>query len=69
MLDVLGIGEDFTVDVLELVGAWSEHLRIYVWSLPQRGELVAVLIALYEVEDQVPNIEGSAPHSSAVVPS
>ena len=28
-----------------------EHLYNYIWSLPWRGELVAVLIALYEVED------------------
>ena len=30
---------------------------------------MTVLVALYEAEDQVPDIEGSAPHSSAVVPS
>ena len=67
MLDVPGIGEDFTIDVLELVGAWSEYLRDGVWSLPQRGELVAVLVALNKVEDQVPDVEGLASHSSAVV--
>ena len=30
---------------------------------------MAVLVALYETKDQVPDIEGSAPHPSAVVPS
>ena len=28
---------------------------------------MAVLVALYEAEDQVPDVEGSVPHSSAVV--
>ena len=30
---------------------------------------MAVLVALYEAEDQVSNVEGLIPHSSAVVPS
>ena len=30
---------------------------------------MAVLVALYEAEDKVPNIEGSVPYSSSVVPS
>ena len=30
---------------------------------------MAVLVALHEVEDQVPDVEGSALHSSVVVPS
>ena len=30
---------------------------------------MVVLIALYEVEDQVPDVEGSTPHSSTMVPS
>ena len=50
LLDVLGIGEDFVVDGLELVGAWSEHLRDDIRSLPQWRELEAVLVALDEVE-------------------
>ena len=29
---------------------------------------MAVLVALYEAEDKVPNIEGSVTHPSAVVP-
>ena len=41
---------DFTVDGLELIGAWSEHLRDDVRSLPWWRELVAVLVALVEVE-------------------
>ena len=69
MLDVLGIGEDLAVDGFQLVGAWPKYLHDDVWSLPWWGELVAVHIALYEVEDQVPDVEGSAPHPSAVVPS
>ena len=68
MFDVLGIGEDLTVDGLQLVGAWTEHLRNYVCSLPRWGELVAVLVALNEVEDQVPDVEGPPPYSTAVVP-
>ena len=30
---------------------------------------MAVLVALHEAENQVPDVEGSAPHPSAVVPS
>ena len=30
---------------------------------------MAALVALQKAEDQVPDVEGSAPHSSAVVPS
>ena len=30
---------------------------------------MVVLVALYEVEDQVSDVKGSTPHSSAVVPS
>ena len=30
---------------------------------------MTALVALYETEDQVPDVEGSTPHSSAVVPS
>ena len=51
MLDVPGIGEDLAVDGLQLVGAWPEHLCDNVWSLPRRGELVVVLVALDEVEN------------------
>ena len=57
------------VDGLELVGAWSEHLRDDVWSLPRWRELVAVLVALDEAEHQVPDVEGPTPHSMAVVPA
>ena len=48
MFDVLGVDEDFTVDDFELVGAWSEHLRDDIRSLPQRIELMEVLVALDE---------------------
>ena len=34
-----------------------------------RGELVAVLVALYEAEDKVPDVEGLVPYPSSVVPS
>ena len=68
LLDVLGIDEDLAVDGLELVGAWSEHFYDDVWSLPWWRELVAVLIALDEVEHQVPDVEGPTPHSMVVVP-
>ena len=30
---------------------------------------MAVFVALYEVEDKVPNVEGLVPHPSAMVPS
>ena len=69
MLDVLGVGEDFVVDGLELVGAWSEHLRDDVWSLPRWRELVAILVALDKAKHQVPDVEGLTPHSMAVVPA
>ena len=42
--------EDFTVDGLELVGAWSEHLCDDVWFFPWRREFVAVLVTLDEAE-------------------
>ena len=69
MLDVLGIGEDLTVDGFQLVGAWPEYFCDDIRPLPGWGELVAVLVALYEVEDKVPDVEGSVPHPSAMVPS
>ena len=69
MFDVPGIDEDFIVDGLELIGAWSEHLRDDIRSLPRRRELVAVLVALDEAEHQVPNVEGPTPHSTVVVPT
>ena len=69
LLDVLGIDEDFTVDGLELIGAWSEHLHDDVWSLPQWRELVAVLVVLDEAEHQVPDVEGLTLYSTAVVPA
>ena len=68
MFDVPGVDEDFEVDGPELVGAWSEHLCDDVWSLPRRRELVAVLVALDEVQHQVPDVQGPTPHSMAVVP-
>ena len=38
---------------------------------PSHGgeSFVAVLAALYEAEDQISDIEGSTPHSTAVVPA
>ena len=30
---------------------------------------MAILVALYKAEDEVPDIEGSVPHPSAMVPS
>ena len=69
MLNVLGVGEDLAVDGFQLIGAWLEYFRDDVWPLLGWGELVAVLVALHEVENQVPDVEGSVPHPSAVVPS
>ena len=67
MFDVLGVDEDFTVDGLELIGAWSEHLHDDVWSFPRWREHVAVLVALDEAEHQVPDVEGPTPHSMPMV--
>ena len=50
MFDVSGIDEDFIVDGLKLIGAWSEHLCDDVRSLPRRRELMVVLVALDEAE-------------------
>ena len=69
MFDVPGVDEYFAIDGPELVGAWSEHLRDDVWSLPWRRELVVVLVALDEAEHQVLDIEGLAPHTVVVVPA
>ena len=69
MFDVSGIDEDFIVDGLKLIGAWSEHLCDDVRSLPRRGELVVVLVALDEVENQVSDVERLTPHSTVVVSS
>ena len=68
MFDVLGVDEDFAIDGLELIGAWSEHLHDDVQSLLWRRELVAVLVALDEAEHQVLDVEGLTLHSTAVVP-
>ena len=51
LLDVLGIDEDFVVDGLELVRAWSEHVCDDIQSLPWWRELVVVLAALDKAED------------------
>jgi len=56
-------------DGFQLVGAWTEYFRDDVWPFLGRGELVVVLVALYEMKDQVPDVEGLAPHPSAMVPS
>ena len=32
-------------------------------------ELAVVLVALHEAENQVPDVEGSVPHPSAMVPT
>ena len=67
MFDIPSIDEDLAIDGLELVGAWSEHLRDNVRSLPWWRELVAVLVALDKVEHQVPDVEGSTLHPIAMV--
>ena len=67
MLGVPCIDEDLAVDGLELIGAWPEHLRDDIRSLPRWRELVVVLVALDEVEDQVSDVEGPTPHSMVVV--
>ena len=69
MFDVPSVDEDFSLDGLELVGAWLEHLHDDVRSLPRRRELVVVLVALDEVEHQVSHVKGPTPHSTAVVPA
>ena len=51
MLDVPDIGKDLTVDGFQFVGTWPEYFHDDVRALPGWGELVAVLVTLYEVED------------------
>ena len=55
--------------VFHLVGAWPEYFHDDVRPLPGRGELVMILVALHEAKNQVPDVEGSVLHLSAVVPS
>ena len=50
MFDIPHVDEDFVVDGLELIGAWSEHLHDDVRSLLWQRELVAVLVALDKAE-------------------
>ena len=69
MLNVLGVGEDFAVDGFQPIGARAKYFHDDVRPLPGRGELVAVLVALDEAEDKIPDVEGSVPHPSAVVSS
>ena len=69
MLNVLGVGEDLAVDGFQPVGAWTEYFCDDVGPFPGRGEFMAVLVALHKMEDKVSDVEGSTPHSSAVVPS
>ena len=66
---IKGIGEDFTVSCLQLVGAWSEHFQDDVQSLPRQREFVAVLVALDEVEHQVADVECPTPYAAAAVPT
>ena len=69
MFDVPSVGEDFAVDGFQLVGTWTEYFRDDVRPFLGWGELVAVLITLHEAENKVPEVEGSVPHPSAVVPT
>ena len=69
MLDFLGVDEDFAIDGLDLVGAWSEHLLDDVWSLPWLRELMAVLVALDEAEHQVLDVKHPTPHSTLPLPA
>ena len=55
--------------VFQPVGAWAKYFHDDVGSFPGRGEFVAILVALHKVEDEVPDVEGSTPYPSAVVPS
>ena len=45
-----------------------EYFRDDVWPFPGWGEVVAILVTLYEAENKVPDVEGLVPHPSAVVP-
>ena len=69
LFDVPSVNEDFAVNSIELKGAWSKHLYEDVWSLPWWRELVVVLVALDEVEHQVPDIEGPTAHLTAMAPA
>ena len=52
-----------------MVGARSDYFGHHIGPFPWWRELVTVLVALYKMKDLVPDVEGSAPHPSAVVPS
>ena len=69
MFNVPGVGEDLVVDGFQLIGTWTKYFRDEVWPFLGWGELVAVLVTLYEAENKVPDIEGSVPHPLAVVPT
>ena len=51
LFDIPSVGEDFVVRGTELVGPRPEYFHDDVWSFLGRGELVAVLVALYEMKD------------------
>ena len=69
MFDVLGVGEDLAIEGFQFAGTWTEYFCDDVQPFPWWGELVAVFVALYEAKNKVPDVEGSVPHPSAVVPS
>ena len=52
-----------------VLGTWTEYFHDDLRPFPGWGELVAVLVALYEAKNKVPDVEGSVPHPSAMVPS
>ena len=54
--------------VFQLVCTWTEYFRDDILPFLGWGELVAVLVALYKAENKVPDVEGSVPHPSVVVP-
>ena len=69
MLNVLGVGEDLAVDGFQPIGARVKYFRDDVGPLLGQGEFVVVLVALHKAKDEVPDVEGSIPHPSALVPS
>ena len=48
--------------VFSFVDAWLEYFYDDVRPFLGWGELVAVLVALHEAENKVPDVEGLVPH-------
>ena len=57
LLDVPSIDENFTIDGLELVGAWLEHPRDDVWSPYGRENLWRFLLLWMKRSSRSPTLK------------